>query len=75
MAETKSTTEEPSDFVDVILEGGPDLPGEWREQRVAPGDYKVKIAHNGGYEHFERTEAYGRTPVVFRWTQRTRIAE
>ncbi|WP_433281474.1 DUF5988 family protein [Micromonospora sp. CA-244673] len=65
-------------LIDVVLEGGPrHLPPEWRSQRLAPTDQKVKLAHNGGYEHFEHdgvVPADGE-PVVFRWTRRTRVAE
>ena len=65
-------------LIDVVLEGGPrHLPAEWRLQRLAAGDQKVKLPHNGGYEHFERDPAgpADGEPVEFRWTRRTRIAE
>lgn len=67
------------DVVDAILEGGPaHLPPELRVQRVARSRTKIKVSFYGGYEHFER-DASGQPrtggPVVFRWTDRTRIAE
>lgn len=63
----------------VRLEGGPaDLPVDRTAYRVAPGDQKVKIMHNGGYEHFERVEGES-SPVdgtaVFRWTFRTKVCD
>ena len=61
--------------IEAILEGGPELPVELRKQQVTSDDYKVKIRYNGGHEHFERNMADSTTPVVFRWTGRTRIAE
>jgi len=39
---------------------------------------KIKILHNGGYEHFELVEQSAFTPgspATFRWVMRTRIAE
>ena len=45
-----------------------------RYQRVGVSDRKIKILHRGGYEHFER-DVVDTTPVVFRWTARTAIAE
>ncbi len=67
-----------NDTIDVILVGGPDdLPTTARSQRVPRDGQKVKIHHRGGYEHFERVEGARQvsTPVVYRWTARTRIAE
>lgn len=66
--------------VNVILEGGPfDFPETERERQIAREETRIKIAHRGGYEHFERvagTPTHGDVaPVVFRWTLRTRIAE
>lgn len=59
---------------DVLLLGGPgDIPGTMRLGRAAIVDGKVKIAHRGGYEHFELVG--DSLPVVFRWTMRTKIAE
>lgn len=62
------------------LEGGPlDLPQSVRSSVVQPDTLKVKIGHNGGYEHFERTDADNAAEpdpiVIFRWTMRTKIAE
>jgi hypothetical protein len=39
---------------------------------------KIKILHNGGYEHFElveRSEFAAGSPATFRWVMRTMIAE
>jgi Family of unknown function (DUF5988) len=39
---------------------------------------KIKILHNGGYEHFELVEQSEFTlgsPTTFRWVMRTTIAE
>lgn len=63
-----------------VLEGGPEgLPEASRQQVVSPVDDKIKIAHYGGYEHFERTDMLdesGSLPqIVFRWTTRTKMAE
>jgi hypothetical protein len=64
----------------VRLEGGPsDLPEELRARLTSDEEYKVKVCHRGGYEHFERTDERHALPdgeaVVYRWTTRTRIAE
>jgi hypothetical protein len=60
------------DTVLVLLEGGPDtLPDELRQHPALPTDEVVKVAHLGGYEHFHRDAG----DDVFRWTQRTRVAE
>lgn len=69
---------EAAGIIDAVLEGGPvTLPAELRSHRVSLADHKIKVRHYGGYEHFERdpAEAADGTPVVFRWTGRTRIAE
>lgn len=61
-----------------VLVGGPhDLPDEVRACQVRTDDRRVKIAHCGGYEHFERVGdvAPADGPVVFEWVTRTRIAE
>lgn len=64
-----------------LLVGGPaDISDDQRECRVEGGQYKIKIPHHGGYEHFERTEEYsgaikGDTRRIYRWVGRTRIAE
>ncbi|CNG61583.1 Uncharacterised protein [Mycobacterium tuberculosis] len=62
----------------VVLEGGP--PGLPREAGTAPrGDgERIKVPYRGGYEHFERVgvDGSGATPVVvYRWVQRTAVAE
>ncbi|GAA2637351.1 DUF5988 family protein [Streptomyces axinellae] len=66
--------------VEVQLTGGPvEIPETTRVRQGLINDGIVKIAHRGGYEHFELvtpdTEREGNTPVVFRWTMRTKIAE
>lgn len=68
---------EAAGIVEAVLEGGPaNLPADLRSHRVTPTSDKIKVHHYGGYEHFERESAPSDvTPVVFRWTGRTRIAE
>jgi hypothetical protein len=71
---------EPAAGTLVRLEGGPaDLPEELRARLTSDDEYKVKIRHGGGYEHFERTDERRALPdgeaVIYRWTARTRIAE
>lgn len=62
----------------IVLAGGPgDLPQLWP---APPGQAaKVKIPWRNGYEHFEATDEYapvgGRCARVYRWSQRTFIAE
>ena len=57
--------------VTVLLEGGPEtIPAELRRHQAVSTSDIVKVAHCGGYEHFERDGS-----GVFRWTQRTRMAE
>jgi hypothetical protein len=50
-----------------------------RVQQARRDDYKIKIPHHCGYEHFERVgepvDGQADQPVVFQWTNRTRIAE
>jgi len=75
-----ATDAEIVDFVDVVLEGGPrDFPESQRVRKAQPIDYKIKVGHRNGYEHFERAGECchhgGTQPVVFRWTTRTSIAE
>ncbi|HLL65094.1 MAG TPA: DUF5988 family protein [Micromonosporaceae bacterium] len=75
---TVDTLPETAELVDAVLDGGPThFPVELRVHRVPPTREKIKICLYGGYEHFERVGAAGddATPVVFRWTGRTRIAE
>ncbi|SCL14029.1 hypothetical protein GA0070616_0309 [Micromonospora nigra] len=68
---------EAAGIVEAVLEGGPaNLPVDLRSHLVTPTSDKIKVHHYGGYEHFERDATTGDvTPVVFRWTGRTRIAE
>ena len=70
--------------VTVTLHGGPvDLPETVRTQQIDPTQAKIKVRHQGGYEHFERRSATPSTApsiedaaaVPFHWTMRTRIAE
>lgn len=80
MRDSVESVDEP---VDVMLTGGPvDLPD--RRRRVPEAEYKIKVPHLGGYEHFERTEELARQEAlagqpdqvrVYRWTMRTQIAE
>lgn len=41
--------------------------------------HKIKILHNGGYEHFELvkqpSESTPESSITFRWIMRTKIAE
>lgn len=67
-------------MVEAVHEGGPrDIPEALRVQRARPDDYKIKIPHHRGYEHFERVgeplDGQADQRVVFQWTNRTRIAE
>jgi hypothetical protein len=67
-----------TDVVEVVLEGGPaSFPTELRTRLVARDTEKIKVPYCGGYQHFERLpmEAVAHRPVIFRWTQETRIAE
>jgi hypothetical protein len=77
--------------VDVVLEGGPaGLPRQFRLEPDAVAQDRIKVAHRGGYEHFELVGATatpdagapeverpgtGKPPLVYRWSMRTRIAE
>lgn len=59
---------------DIQILGGPiEIPETLRVEADALADGKLKIAHLGGYEHFELVE--DSQPQVFRWTMRTKIAE
>jgi hypothetical protein len=66
-----------NELINVRLEGGPTaLPVDHRVLQVATTDSKIKVQHDGGYEHFELTdESHPEDHVVYRWTSRTRIAE
>jgi hypothetical protein len=66
--------------VDAILEGGPrDLPAALRTTRTTADCQKIKIPYRGGYEHFVRDADLATYPdqphLVFRWADRTAIAE
>jgi hypothetical protein len=64
--------------VDVVLVGGPsDLPESARGQRMQLDQYKIKVPHHGGYEHFELADGapVAAGPLVLHWTGRTRVAE
>jgi hypothetical protein len=62
--------------VEAVLEGGPaGLGADQRHLRLAAAVDKVKVPFCGGYEHFERDDAVTGSPLVFRWTTRTRVAE
>jgi hypothetical protein len=66
--------------IHAVLEGGPsDIPETLRSRREPAGTPKIKIPHRGGYEHFECdgdiSTVDNTTPLVYRWTERTKIAE
>jgi Family of unknown function (DUF5988) len=71
--------------VRAILVGGPaSLPEISRIQTVSPLSDKIKVAHQGGYEHFERrtepdepalSHAALSEAIEFYWTMRTKAAE
>jgi hypothetical protein len=64
--------------IDVVLEGGPDgiSPASVLGGRSLAAQDRLKIPHQGGYEHFERLGTpVSATPTVFRWVARTKIAE
>ena len=66
-----------ADVVVARLEGGPaNIPDAVRVQRVAAHEEKIKVPHQGGYEHFERMVPVPPDgQVVYRWTMRTKPAE
>jgi uncharacterized protein DUF5988 len=68
MRQTSSTTDGVT--LTALLEGCPD---------DLLGNHKIKILHNGGYEHFElvkqQSEFTPESPATFRWVMRTKIAE
>ena len=69
---------EPNEMIEVYLEGGATyMPAEMRRQWAFRDQYKVKVEFCGAHEHFERITPQGATdtPVLFRWTGRTKIAE
>lgn len=60
----------------VVLQGGPAgiTPGAAFDGRPLGDNDRLKIPHQGGYEHFERLE--GRADAdVYRWVARTKVAE
>ncbi|MFH8886772.1 MULTISPECIES: DUF5988 family protein [Streptomyces] len=60
--------------MEIILTGGPEgLDPCVRIDDVVPPD-RVKFKHLNGYEHFERSDRGGETPV-YRWIYSTKIAE
>nr|UPI48926.1 DUF5988 family protein [Micromonospora sp.] len=65
--------------VEAALIGGPaDIPESTRRCRADAGARTIKLAHRGGYEHFElvdTVEVNADGPAIFRWTTRTKIAE
>jgi hypothetical protein len=66
------------DVVEASLEGGPaGLSAELRRGWVARSTSRVKIRYRSGHEHFERaaTECSEDGPFVFRWADRTYLAE
>lgn len=75
----------PHEFpVRAVLIGGPaNLPDHQRIRAVSRESDKIKVAHYGGYEHFERAADRGADPagswsgeeVPFYWTMRTTAAE
>ncbi|GAA2008362.1 DUF5988 family protein [Catenulispora subtropica] len=74
---TKQTANET--LVRAILVGGPSsLPEMHRIQSVSPLKDKIKVVHQGGYEHFERRSCggdHGPEEIHFHWTMRTKVAE
>ncbi|MFE0020908.1 DUF5988 family protein [Amycolatopsis sp. NPDC059021] len=76
----RETTGNPGvDLIEVTLKGGPaSIPESARARRVGVLEEKIKIPHQGGYEHFERAAdaAPGdASEIVYRWTMRTKPAE
>jgi hypothetical protein len=73
----RSSAEQLVDLGDIFLVGGPaGFPDELRRRRGSADDTTVKIEHYGGHEHFERDDqTIGQSPVIYRWTTRTKIAE
>jgi hypothetical protein len=66
--------------VRVILSGGPtELAKADRSVPVTQLDQTLKLRHGGGYEHFVHHGEYQTIgeahAAVFRWTDRTKIAE
>jgi hypothetical protein len=63
--------------IPAMLMGGPaSIPVESRRQLVSPDAEKIKLPHQGGYEHFTRSEEIAvDESVVYYWNTRTRVAE
>ncbi|GIF07062.1 DUF5988 family protein [Actinoplanes siamensis] len=63
--------------IQVLLRGGPyPTPTAVRVSRQAIAYGKVKIARDGGYDHFERVgDGPPQAGETFVWTTRTRVAE
>jgi hypothetical protein len=64
----------------VVLEGGPAgiTPGAVLDGRPLDDRDRLKIPHQGGYEHFERRPgdaADTADAAVYRWVARTKVAE
>jgi hypothetical protein len=61
----------------VVLEGGPAgiAPRAVLDERPLGDNDRLKIPHQGGYEHFERLDGEGVDPAVYRWVARTKVAE
>jgi hypothetical protein len=65
----------------VVLEGGPAgiTPGAVLDGRPLGDNDRLKIPHQGGYEHFERLDGEGVDTgvdtAVYRWVARTKVAE
>ena len=73
------TDAQTAELVDVKLEGGPRTLPTTMRVAATPATACLKVPSLGGYEHFEladdRVGDGGRPVKVFRWTQRTMIAE
>jgi hypothetical protein len=66
--------------IKVLLEGGPSsMPESERVYEVADLSDRVRLPRANGYEHFRYSGTFrdvdGSTMPVFRWWQRTKIAE
>lgn len=65
--------------VRIALEGGPEEIDRLVQFPSREVGNRIKIEHRNGYEHFvatgEETEIDGETLAIFRWCDRTFIAE
>ncbi|TDP96604.1 DUF5988 family protein [Labedaea rhizosphaerae] len=61
----------------VVLEGGPAgiTPGAVPDGHRLDDRDRLKIPHQGGYEHFERQQGEAADTAVYRWVARTKVAE